>query len=126
MSKRVQENRTVGVYSYYEKNNKICTGSIKELAEKLNKTPNSLYQLSYKPTCFRRLKIEGYLVPMYEVYTREGIVVFKGSVVECADFMCVNDESVIVALYETKSGQRNGRCGGYLVRRAGREFRNDC
>ena len=115
--------RNETVYSYWEKRNKICEGTVKELSEKLGISRCSLYQLNYKPTSFRRLEIEGMIVPMFELYTKEGEVVFKGSIYECADYMCVSDSAVFAGVRETLNGERTGRYGALLVRRAGKEFR---
>ena len=117
--------RNETVYSFWKKREKICTGTVNELSEKLGISKGCLYQLNHKPTHLRRLEIEGTLVPMFELFTKEGEVVFKGSIYECADYMCVSDMSVLAGVRETLSGERTGRQGGLLVRRAGKEFRKD-
>ena len=118
---RVIKNKTDAIYTYYEKRNKICTGTLTELSEKLNKRENYLRRLVFCPTRFRYLKLEGHITPIFEVFTPDGKAVFTGTKEECADFAGIADNTVLVGVHETLNGKRTGK-NSYLYRSAGRKF----
>ena len=116
------DGRPLIVYSYWEYGRKKCTGTVKELSEKLGKTENYIRVLNYRPTRNRWLNEEGHIMPIYEIHNIDGNVEFTGTAEECMKHMRWSYETFYLLLNEQKNGKRNGKKGALLIRLKERKF----
>ena len=119
---RMGEKLVQSVYSYYDKENKIGTGTAEELAKMISKSESYVRRLWSFPTKNRKLVFEGRIKPIYELYDADGKVHFTGSKQECCDYMQVCEKSFYIGLRHTRKGVRNGKYGALMIRRSGRKF----
>ena len=109
------------VFSYWKDGKMICKGTVSEISEVTGFKHSTLYRWHKKGD--KRIRYEGRLEFVYELYAPDGTVYFKGTKDECADKLFIARSSFIHAFNDMKRGRRTGKNGAELIRRAGVELR---
>lgn len=117
---RRNDNRPRLVFSYWENGQMLCKGTVRDIADFKGVKDKTIYNMAEKG--HPRLKLEGRMEQVYEIYTKDGAVIFKGNARECEDHLFIARGTLKHILQGIKTGKRNGRCGAYLVRRKGMEL----
>lgn len=109
------------ILSYWENGKMLCKGTVEEIAKFTRKSANTIY--SWNEKGFENLRKEGVLRQIFEVYTKDGDVLFRGTSEECADMMCIERCSFRHIIGDMIKGKRTGANGAELVRKIGVELR---
>ena len=107
------------IYGYYVNGELLHTGTSAELGEKLGCSSRYITELCRHPISKHEVKLLYKQYHEFEVYDKNGTVLFQGTSKECADFMCVTMQGFWLAVIYTRQGKRTGRRGGLLARKKG-------
>ena len=113
--------KTPKVYAYYDRDKYIMTGTVREIAEKMNVSINSVHTWRRWRKC-KRLELVGEYLAIYEVFS-EGKMIARGTRKECADSVYLSVSSICSKACDSKAGRNVGVNGGYVVKMVGYEFR---
>ena len=108
------------IYGYYVNGELLNTGTSEELGEKLGCSSRYITELCRHPIIKHEVKILYKQYHEFEVFDKDGIVLFKGTSKECADYMFVTIEGFWNAVIHTRQGKRTGNKGGLFVRKTGK------
>ena len=108
------------IYAYCENGEHLLTGTLEELSEVTGYKSKYLSELSRKKYGNKEVKLLYKQYHEFEVYDKNGTVLFKGTSRECADYMCITIEGFWEAVIYTRQGKRTGNRGGLFARKTER------